>query len=938
MKFVYGRTLMQIALAVVLAEPVVANQAANWSTVPLAKWRESVTLEGPDMPQPHGKWAETNGALSVTGLVNRWSTMLAPGDQGANQKLNVRFKVRQSSNAPFSLPGYCSRWGYHWGENDPGWDFGVVLRFKDGLNFYRVQVSVARGQLALWDSTGGFLQVIPCAIKTNELHMLEITARGAHFQAVVDGAAVMDYWDRTLPHESGQVGLAVYKSTTLVEGFNVAKLKADAQPMPPHQPKFHFEAANTSTAVYARSLVLYDGYEPISFFWKDRRNPKNPSEYGQLYQEAIKLKPGWRPALSSQVGPFLNDNSGPELVGELPGAFQVEGGGTSIAARFKMSLRWMGDLAAETLTVRYDAQRGVYRYEYQVKQTFTNTTPVEVPCYQVMDPLTYNNRSPGPEVEHLWNPAGHRWWVYQGTNGNWERFPMVDYLEKYNNPKVPWSKATDFLYPDPAACPAFEVEYGWPKPDKWSAELGLCTWGYDFHHRADNFPAMKLKAGDKLNYSATYTALLPDEARKRFRESKLRAGLETDSTQLVPFDPSGKPLVTTMWRDPSATMVWGGDGVFDATGGRHGKPALRIDGPGSAGVGMYHYAIEQYAKRWWVRGWFKTKGVRGRGLELCVKYAYQPQPQDMFYLGGLGDKDWTRFSYITTAPKAPDCTWMSFGMDGPGQVWLEGVQFSALKEGDNPEVTSFTMPSGLDPNKEILIDLPMKEKPGKAVYDESRNGHALHLANVGWTQESGRGFLSFNGSNGTASIGVGESLTPRDSPPNNLLEQYKSLFRLDRFTYEFWVRPRLAVKPNWRMMVLAYLRGPFGYIEPAPGKPGECQFSWETAVFKNMGLEKLTVKQNIPYDQWSHVAISHGDGRVTLYVNGKAVDEAKYDPKTAGFYFFAYSNGQQYYVGCFYGDSNCFHGDLGPLRLYAKALTAAEVAERYRSGWSVGKP
>ena len=37
-------------------------------------------------------------------------------------------------------------------------------------------------------------------------------------------------------------------------------------------------------------------------------------------------------------------------------------------------------------------------------------------------------------------------------------------------------------------------------------------------------------------------------------------------------------------------------------------------------------------------------------------------------------------------------------------------------------------------------------------------------------------------------------------------------------------------------------------------------------------------------------------------------------------------------------EGRAYRGDLGPFRLYAKALTAAEVAERYRGGWPAGKP
>ena len=175
--------------------------------------------------------------------------------------------------------------------------------------------------MALWDSAGGFLQIVPCAVRLNQSHTLEVTARGAHFLAAVDGVSVINYWDRTLPHLGGQSGLAVYKSRTVVESFNIEKLPTDSTPMPPHKPNFRFDTNGVN------QLVLYDGYEPISHFWKGSRD-------GGLFQGAMKLKPGWRAACYSQVGPALN-YKWPKLVGALPAAMQVEGGGESIRCRFQ---------------------------------------------------------------------------------------------------------------------------------------------------------------------------------------------------------------------------------------------------------------------------------------------------------------------------------------------------------------------------------------------------------------------------------------------------------------------------------------------------------------------------------------------------------------------------------------------------------------------------
>ena len=157
---------------------------------------------------------------------------------------------------------------------------------------------------------------------------------------------------------------------------------------------------------------------------------------------------------------------------------------------------------------------------------------------------------------------------------------------------------------------------------------------------------------------------------------------------LIPFLPAGNTFAaTTTWQDPSATMVWTG-GTRDETTGHGDSASLRIDGPGKAHVLLYQYAIEQYAKRWWLRGWVKTRDVAGKGVSLRVKYAYGKEAEDVFELGGGGTRDWTAFSVVTTALRARDCSDLSIELDGAGQAWIDDVAISALTDGMNPPTTA----------------------------------------------------------------------------------------------------------------------------------------------------------------------------------------------------------------------------------------------------------
>jgi hypothetical protein len=911
-----------VPLALSMAAPACATP---WCSTPLAKWSEGVTWDVNDQfPPPYGAWAEGAEGVTAEGKAPLWSTMLLPGDQGAAQKVSVTFTVDKSSGAKRQLPGGCVRWGFHWGENLPGWDVGLVLRYKDPLHFYRLQLSASRGELSLWDSSGGFLQLIPVSCEAGQPHTLAISARNAHFEASLDGKPVLDYWDRTLPHLSGQVGLAVYQSQVRFSAFSVSSTPAETRPMPPHQAGFSVETAEgvrCGDPAYDQattgSVILFDGREPIGYFWPSKQGdaPAN------LFWEAVKLKPGWRPSYYLVLEPAVNYKY-PGLTEPLPGAIKVDKQGETLALRVRLEDP-QGFVADHAITAAYDGTRGVYRYTDEVKARYTAAEPYLTHQLELIDPLTYNNRMPGAEVMNKWSPSGHRWHVYQGPGGQWLRYPIVDYLGDYNNQETDWPKLTTFLYPDPAACPTWEFTLGWEKPEKRMMVLGQCTWGYDFHH-VDSGSSSPWPAGTERNYTLTLTALLPDEAKALYEKSVLSPKIAAAKETPAAFCAEGTTFdKKTPLQDPTWTMNW--SGPVDDTEGRADRHSARIDGPGVAGAFLYQYAFEQHAKRWWVRGWTKSQGVTGRGLQMRIKYSYQPQPEDVLYLDGRGNRDWTYFSFVTTVPKVRDCTSLSFELDGQGTVWLDDIAISALKEGEEPKLTEFPLPAELAPHQDLLIDLTMKQQPTTGVWDESYNGHHLMLHGPTWMQEQGRGFLRFNGTSDYALIPLQPSLEPRDGPPGS---EYKPIFPLKEFTYELWARPQLPAQPGAWMMLFEYRMNPRFLLKPVPGKADVLTLEYENDQYR---ADKVGFETEVPVDQWVHLVATHGGGKVVLYVNGQAVGEKPYDPNGPGFGFFEYN--WRYQIGTHYFSGMWYKGDLGPLRLYTKVLTPDEVKERYEKGW-----
>ena len=196
-------------------------------------------------------------------------------------------------------------------------------------------------------------------------------------------------------------------------------------------------------------------------------------------------------------------------------------------------------------------------------------------------------------------------------------------------------------------------------------------------------------------------------------------------------------------------------------------------------------------------------------------------------------------------------------------------------------------------------------------------------------QEADRSFLRFDGTDDYAQLPIKPVLEPRDAPPED--RTYKPVFRLETFTYEWWMRLR---KSPGRMTVFHYRFNPLVHVDPLPGKPGQCRLVYQNHVYKGV---KIELKATVPYDQWLHVAATHGNGHVVLYVNGKEAARATYDPSASGFGFAAYK--WQYNFGAWYNGSGSFlAGDLGPFRLVPRALSADDVAKRHETGWPKRHP
>ena len=913
-----------VSLMVIIACP--ATGWTDWSSVPLEKWSAVKSMDTTIGLQPQsGVWSEQDGGLTIEGKADCWDTRLMPGDLGADTCITVGFTIDKSSRVARRLPVMqTARWAYHYGENASGWDFGVVVHHKDPLHFYRIGLSGHRGELALWDSLGEFLQLVPCAIEVGKPHRLEIVCRGACFVVTLDGKQVLNYVDRSAPHAGGRAGLAVWRSEVIVSQFDASRIAAETTPYAGHRPDFRFELDGTTA-------ILFDGHEPISRYFKATRDGS-----GALFQSCIKLQPGGRTVYYTWLGPAITPGPGHgvlPLVGDLPDAFNVTRRGEELHFTFRTD-RTGTAKAEHKCIVRYDSKRGVYRYEYESDLTFTVTEPFEINAFELIDPLTQNNRPAGSEVVYGWNDLNHRWHLYQGPDRRWYRYPLIDHLLECNNHETYWGKFANVLYPDESACPSFEIDIAWKRDPKRHFQLGLCHWGYDYHHR-ESGSGDPVSPGQQRRFGVTLTAMPPAAANTVFEQSVLAPKVTASPDEFAVFNPACSTFAELSTRqDPKSMIIWRG-GQVDKKVGRMDDHSLRIDGPGKAWVQIYQHAIEANADRWWVRGWYKSRGVTGRGLQCRTKYSYGEQPERIFYMDGRGGSDWTYFSFVTDVFKQRDCTDVGFELDGMGAVWLDDVAVSALEPGHTPEETTWPVPAALEPSTDVLIDLPMDAKPIGAVYDASHNGHHLMLAGgPQWLQEDGRGFLRLDGTDDGATIPLKPRLQALDCKVP--MGQIKTLFPLEAFTYEFWTRPQIPVDgPNASVALLNYRWNVNLFFSQFNEADKTCRLYYQndrrTPTDRWQATGHVRIERRVPYDGWLHIATTHADGQVVLYVNGEPAGDATYDTGTPGFEFFMV--GETYHIGWTYGGGRHYRGDIGPIRLYAKALSAEEVAERYQTGW-----
>jgi len=720
------------ALAVVIIGLALVPARADTYPAPekLKDWKPAPPVNALGPIAPNGTWKPDGAGLTAAAdpaVLRAWTIQTAGDTSWTDYMLSATVTIRKAApKADFQIiaaefdrylpremfPPLCQhtgqyRYRYYAGEFDWGSEAALLVRYQDRENGYRVQLSSEYQELILWHGTGGYLQVVPCKLKVGQTYAVKVLAQGANIQILVDGVKKIDYWHRTLPTLAGKAGLGAYRSTVAFGDVTVTPLSPAETAAPPHKAAF-------ATRRWRTLRWIFDGNEPICLMEKTPKRKDPPS--GRIYYHQVKLVPGYRPSYFCWVG--VQPGYGASMTWLLgdEDTIKTDGEGTGkLTLKIESEDRDKYVHATTTDRLTFDAVRGTYRHSFRTDVEFLKDRTIGT--FEFFDPLTYNNKEPGRGVKNRWMPAGHLWGILRGTDGKVYRHPVSQTLALYrqNNWHLPGGKHLWMLYPDRAACPAWEHNL----PGQ-TLEMGVCHWGYDWHQRvrylSHKGQRRDFKTGERVTFRHVATAYPPAEAEKLYMAStlhpmheklgtldhyseKVRKRIEPSTVRdgfAIPIcDPAGTDFTRLgSIREPFTGWPWRGLFTLDRSVGHNDTFSLRLDGPAETNGLIYHHMLDP-AKRYLCTFWVKTQGTGNKGPIIKLKYSYRDTPCDLVETGLTGDNDWQKISFVTTVPiitfETYDSSSIELSLEGEGKFWLD--DFSIIPLGDDEKATDELPPT-----------------------------------------------------------------------------------------------------------------------------------------------------------------------------------------------------------------------------------------------------
>ena len=742
---------------------------------PLADWT----------PAPAGlKVPVKDGTATLTAA--RWAYLLAP-DRVADVELAATVTVRE--------PGrHADFFGKSWSVwpdktvNDQGWDAGLLLRAGDGTG-YRVQVSAALGEVALVKfPAGGYVRSAPCPIKPGVPLALTARVRANRVTVLAGGKELMSYVDPD-PLPAGRLGIGA-NSGAKVEFSKVSAPLLPAEkpePAPAHAPDF------SARKWLGGRLWVFDGAEPILLL----------PDPASSYVNNVKLRPGVRPLLSfNSHWDVQNQGAYPQAKNDTTD-LKVTGGGKELVASWAGKHEKGRFATKSTMTVGWDAARGVYTYDVESELAVLPGEPFH---------FKY-----GFDFEHHTplDPFNWQYLVFRRKDGVLNRRPVypVDPGPQTDLEPSEGLRVWHGRHADPVpVCPA--VEYRIHDAGKRKLNTAVCAAFYD---TGVSFEPETLKPGEPVRVRYRYTGYPAAEAERLFREARTYDSPTLDSDHHYIF--AEWPKVTFSRYAPlSEAWPYGRVPFMTAHNRRPTYELAKVPGAGSGHamkLGPLAFGAAplpvpdplppgRYALSIRARG-DNLHGPGGR-VELTAADKAGKSLLALKHFVGAGTFPWREAGFAFDLPAGTRTLTLGLGNGGTGDVFFADAEFRPLKPDDplpaGVAATSNPTPARVPASPAgAIADYRLVEGRGLHALDFAAGPFgALELANLDWVTDDGRPALKF------ADNRTGKAVFPRaggldlsylrhpgyrgrDSLPVALAGHHGGGFELTGFTLVSWVKP-----------------------------------------------------------------------------------------------------------------------------------------------------
>ncbi len=615
---------------------------------------------------------------------------------------------------------------------DGGFEAALLLRAGTESG-YRIQLSHKYQVLALvkWPE-GGYVCVVPCAVKLNEPIRVFACVRGAEIAVRVDGVAKILWRDAILPLTNESVGLGV-SSGAKVSFSDVSVEQPEAGP----PPTVTDHASNFSVRTFLGGRPwVFDGDEPILLLPVPKANSINN----------VKLRPGYKPQLSwnshwdvQNQGAYKeadNTNTEPTWTG---GGAQIKANWTSEHVKGAFGVK-------TTMTVGWDAKRQVYTYDVdsvmEVKQEFHFRYGYDFEHHTPLDPFRWQylvaRKADGSTYYRPVYPVD----------------PGVQYdLETSGGARVWFGRHGETMQIAPA------VEYDISAGESLGRKLNtaVCAAFYD---TGVSFPPETAKAGTRIEVKYRYTGWPAAEAEALFKASKPYDSPTLDPDHHYIFADEWPKLTFSQFVPMSETWQYGRTPFMTSHNQRPSYDLVKNCGAGSGfamKLGPASFGKATLAKaaplakgRYAVTALVKSVNAHGPGGRIELE-ATEARTNKVLaaakHFVGNGTFDWKQEGFVFEVPGGSGALSVAFGNAGTGEMLVTDVEFRRLNDGEALPAGVSATPTEKEPAygekiADAVADFRLEEGSGGVVFNHAGGAH-LDLANLDWVVDSGRPALRF---------------------------------------------------------------------------------------------------------------------------------------------------------------------------------------------------